>query len=201
MKRPELHPPTSDAETIRRALAGERRAEAVLAHHLLSVPRVLAAMNGRMGRPLSDHDLADVAQDTVVILLRKLREGAAIDAIQGWIYRACSFEFMNAVRRKRKRPRLSLEDLRSDEAPTRRPEPRGWDFEDVSRGLEILDKDEAIVIELKFFGGSTFDEIAARLDISQGTIKTQYYRGLVKLHEFLRTRYGEEEARARTPVG
>ena len=40
--------------------------------------------------------------------------------------------------------------------------------------LEVLDTRQAEIVELKFFGGMTIDEIAAVLDISPATIKREW---------------------------
>lgn len=188
------------AEILRRAIGGDRTAEEILAERLLSVPRILASINARMGSPLSEHDLADLCQDTVVIVLRKLRRSTPIEELQGWIYRVCSFELMNAIRRKRRQPPLLREDAvtRDDDGLSYEPAP-GWEFEDVDEGIRLLPAEEAIVVRLKFFGENTFDEIAGRLHRSQGTVKAQFYRGLMRLQAFLETRY-PEAADARTPV-
>jgi RNA polymerase sigma factor (sigma-70 family) len=58
-------------------------------------------------------------------------------------------------------------------------------YEDVYSGLEKLGEDHAQIIRLKHFSQMTFEEIARRLRVSANTVKTRYYRGLIKLREFL----------------
>ena len=182
----------SHAEILRLAIGGDRSAEEILAERLLAVPRILNAINARMGKPLSEHDVADLSQDTVVIVLRKLRQETPIEELEGWIYRVCSLEIMNALRRKRRQPQLLPDNVLPEPRTRLRDDPRQtWDFEDVDGGLRVLPADEAIVIRLKFFGDNTFNQIAARLEISQGTVKAQFYRGLMKLQSYLKTRYPE----------
>jgi DNA-directed RNA polymerase specialized sigma24 family protein len=99
---------------------------------------------------------------------------------------------MNAVRRKRRQPAFLLDDPSApDEGKLGYEPPRRWEFEDVDGGIRILPADEAIVVRLKVFSERTFDQIAERLSRSQGTVKAQYYRGLMRLQAYLENRYPE----------
>lgn len=50
------------------------------------------------------------------------------------------------------------------------PEPDVLDLEDALGRLAVFDARKASVVELSFYGGMTYDEIADALDISQATV-------------------------------
>lgn len=178
---------------VRAVLAERESAIVEFEERMRCVPRILQALNGRRGRPLHDHDLADLVQDTVLIVLRKLPEFAAWAPLEGWIYRLCFLEFQNALRRRRR------EWQRTSEITTEPGDP-GVDagsnhaHDHVHLALTQLGGVEAETIRWKHFDGLTFQEIGVRLDMPPNTVKTRYYRGLAKLEALLRTYSRREES-------
>ena len=60
------------------------------------------------------------------------------------------------------------------------------EVEHVKSALDALPADERIAIELAFFGGHTYRQVAAILDVPEGTIKSRIRTGLRRLHGFLK---------------
>lgn len=181
-----VDPPTpeSDLRLVRQVLAGDAQALDALVERLKCVPRILAAQNARGGRPLDDPDLADLSQDTLVLVWRKLREFEGRSELTGWVYRMCVLQFLNAVRRKRRR-----HDLRLDRVPegTRRVEDP-QEYDDLYLGLERVHREDAEVIRLKHFEDLSFEAVAQRLGQPTSSVKSRYYRGIGHLGDFLRAR-------------
>jgi RNA polymerase sigma factor (sigma-70 family) len=94
------------------------------------------------------------------------------------------------VRRKRRRGPIASLDV--DPASRSSDLEQHFRFEHLYQSLDRLDAEEARVVSLKHFQNMTFEEISARTQISENTLKTRYYRGLRKLRHFL-TRQDEEE--------
>lgn len=167
----------ADLELVRATLAGDPRARAAFAERMEVVPRLLAIANARMGRPLSTHDLSDLAQDTLIRIWRKLAtyEGRATLAV--WAHRFCYLELMNALRARSRRSQVSrsLETLVPSPPPS---QASPLEYEQVELALEQLGPPRADVIRLKHYEGLTFAEIGERLSMPTGTAKTLYYRGL-----------------------
>ncbi|HEX5052072.1 MAG TPA: sigma-70 family RNA polymerase sigma factor [Planctomycetota bacterium] len=184
-----------DAELafVRAVFAGERTAMARFEERMLCVPRILRALNGRRGRPLDDHDLADLVQDTILIVLRKLDRFEAWVPIEGWIYRLCYLEFLNAVRRRGRQWQRTTELQEQIEGPPEVTPDHVHD--DVHAGLAQLGGVEAEVIRMKHFEELTFQKIGDRMGVPANTVKTRYYRGLARLEEVMRT-YRRREERA-----
>lgn len=157
------------------------------------VPRILGSLNGRRGRPLGDHDLADLAQDTVMIVLRKLDQFQAWVPLEGWIYRLCYLEFLNAVRKRARTLRRTHELTENIDVATNDAAHNAHD--DLHTALDRLGGVEAEAIRLKHFDDLTFQEIGDCLNMPANTAKTRYYRGLAKLEALMRT-YQQREERA-----
>ena len=176
-----------DQEAERRFIAavllGQQEAVAIFDERMRCVPRIMAALNARRGRPFREADLDDLAQDTFVIAWRKLPAFKPFVPLEGWLYRLFCNEFMNAWRRLERNRRFTqaTEDIDEFEGAMTKPSPD----DDIHLALERLGGVEAETISLKHFDGLTFAEIAERMAVVEGTVKTRYYRGLVRLERLL----------------
>src|ERR1044071_7895993 len=134
-REPRDRPPGAggDLELVRGALAG--KSDEVRAF----LPRMIAAHNEKLGRPLADDELEDVVQETLVAIWRKLERFDQRAALETWVYPFCFYEFMRRLRTKRSLPRL-LED-----APE---EVSLLEFEHVLAGLDALEPELAEVLRL-----------------------------------------------------
>jgi len=179
--------PGRDLRLVADVRAAEDSAILEFTDRLRCVPRILAAENRRRGRPLDEHDLADLVQDSVIVVLDKLDDYVGTAPLEGWIARICRLEFMNGLRRKwRRRARSagSVEDFAEQ-----LPAPPAGDVGDrdaVHFALAQLADSDADLVRLKHFVGLTFPEIARRLSLSPNTCKTRYYRALTQLELILR---------------
>lgn len=177
-----------DLELVQRATLGEPDALEAVIERLRCVPPILAARNAQLGRPLDEHDLADLAQDTLIVIWKKLPTYAGRATLESWSYRICSLELMNAIRKQRRRPRAvggSDDSVPSGPEPSVDRTPSPADYEHVYVGLERLGPPENEVVRLKHFEHLTFAEIAERMNTSSNTVKTRYYRGLLRLRGLL----------------
>jgi len=156
-------------------------AEALLAR-LQLVPRVLAVLNQRRGGRLDAHELADLSQDVVLLVLRKLDTFFGAGSFDGWLYRICELELLNWLRKRRRGPVL-VEDWTADAEPAG-PGAANDDGR-VALALHRLGGYEAEIIRLRVQEDMPFEEIAARLRVTPANAKTRYYRGLARLQEML----------------
>ena len=144
------------------------------------MPRLLSVRNGRFGGPLTPDDLADLSQDVLLVVLRKLDQYLGESSLDGWLYRIAALEFMNGLRRRRRQATLVDGDVPDVPDPTRQ---HGYD--DVHESLGRIDEKDAEVIRLKHFEDLTFGAIGLRLGVSPSTAKARYYRGLRALEPML----------------
>lgn len=143
---------------------------------------MLVAQNAGLGRALTEHELEDLEQDVLMVLWRKLDRFDGTSTLETWVYRTARFELLNGLRRKRKQP------LAMDERDLLLPDD-GFDpaehAEEALRALDRLGPPADEIVRLKHFEQLTFEEIADRHGESPNTIKTRYYRALVRLRALL----------------
>jgi len=183
-----------DHEIVRACIRGDEAALEVLSDRLACVPRILAVLNAKMGRPLSESDLADVGQEVLMLLWSKLSTYEARARLETWANRFCFLELMNHVRRKGRDPMISGQKLDQvmEWATARSEGPSLYEVELLGQGLEELGPPESDIVRLKHFEELTFKEIGGALGISPNTVKTQYYRGIGWLRQWLSRRQKEE---------
>lgn len=186
----------ADRRLVRAALSGKARAVERLAARLGCIPRILAALNERRGRRLTEHDIADLTQDLALLVWRRLDSFEGLARFETWVYRYCHLTFMNYVRKvARRRPTGSAEMI--DDVPAPEASDVTLDFESVELALEEIGPPESDTVRLKHFEGLTFDEIGAVQGIPPNTAKTYYYRALEQLRAKLgRLGFGGEASAA-----
>jgi len=174
-----------DLELIRRARQGHLLSRERLAARLRCVASFVAARNAALGGPLSWDEVDDLIQDVAAAVWKKIAQYRGEAPLEGWIYRFCILETGAFLRRKNSRESRRREWSERSGGTAAVQEPCGDLYEDVYSGLDKIDSDQAHVIRLKHFGQLTFEEISRRLKISTNTAKTRYYRGLIRLREFI----------------
>jgi RNA polymerase sigma-70 factor (ECF subfamily) len=180
--RPVFH---EDIELTRQAQEGDPAARERFAVRLRCVPIFVRSRNATLGHPLNRDDLEDLVQDVVMAVWRKIGLYRGEAPLEGWIYRFCMLELKSYMRRSITRE--SRSEKLDNETPDKGAhyESETDLYEDIYSGLNRIDSKYAQVIRLKHFGHLTFEEIAERLDVSSNTVKTRYYRGLIRLKGFL----------------
>lgn len=173
-----------DLELVQEALRRRPAAIDELIARLRCVPLILHERNVRSGWPLNDEDLTELTQATLITVWNKLASFEGRSTLETWVYSFCMHQMFNALRSKRRRPQLAGDSALDFPAPESAPAPT-LEYEHVYACLERLEDAQAAIIRLKHFSALTFDEIAARLTLSPGTVKTLYYRGLERLRGLL----------------
>ncbi|NOT31377.1 MAG: RNA polymerase sigma factor [Planctomycetes bacterium] len=146
------------------------------------VPKYLAVMNARMGRPFTDDALEDLAQETLVEIWRRLDTYAGLASLKTWAYRFSQLVLSSRLRSTHRRPRSLGMGSSSEAVPALTAE---LDYEHVYRALGKLDSLGARIVQMKHFDQLTFEEIAPRLRMPPSSAKTHYQRALVRLREIL----------------
>ena len=180
----------ADLVVVRGFLARDPVATEQLEQRLQCVPRILGGLNRRIGNPLTADDLADLAQDTALIVLRKLGDYSGAAPIEAWIYRVCSFELRNSLRRKR---RIATSDL-SETSAIQNSEVEAMERREfVSTALDRIRPPDAAAVRMHKLEGLTFVEISQRVGVSVNKVKGRYYRGIEQLTELMRGTRNREE--------
>lgn len=161
----------SDADLIARFQRGDRAAfDAIVEFHL---DRVV----GVARRFLSDaHEAQDVAQEVFLAAYRMLPRWRPDAQLFTWLYRA-TLNHSSKRLRARARPLL---------APSAPSAPSNLDLaEAIDAALGTLSDRQREVFVLCHEEGVPLTEIASRLGLSLGTVKSHLHRALVALREAL----------------
>ena len=175
-----------DFRVVQAGLRGEPHDLSVLVERLKCVPRILAALNNRLGGQLTEHDLADLSQDSLLVIWRKLERFEGRAKLETWVYRICYLEILNRVRSNTRSARHVAAGSHQIAAAATANPGSSIDYEDLERGLAELEAPEADVIRLKHFEEQTFRDIGRILQIPVNSAKTIYYRGIDRLSRRLR---------------
>jgi RNA polymerase sigma-70 factor (ECF subfamily) len=179
---------SDDAELIQRTGAGDREAFGELYR------RFARPVLGLALRRLPDRGRAeDAAQETFAAIWRSAatyrpERGPA----RPWLFTVARNAIVDQAR-TRVDPTAEAADSPSDEPGPSEQAESGWVSWRVHRALEELSDRERTLIELAYWSGLSQSEIAARLGVPLGTIKTQTRGALARLarlleHEGLRPR-------------
>ena len=170
--------------------------EALLALVARSDDEALAALYDRYARPayaLAVRILRDpaLAQDAVQdAFLTAWRTAPSFDPRRGtaatWLMTLVHRRAVDVVRREDRRRATPLEDApvasgdATDEAAEVREQRRR-----VRCALAVLTPPEREALELAYYGGLSQSEIAERLGVPLGTVKSRMFAGLARLREAL----------------
>ena len=170
----------SDGELIQRIAGNDHDAFAEL-HRRFARPVL-----GLAFRRIGDRQRAeDVAQDTFAAIWRF---AASYRPERGpgapWLYAVARNAIVNKVRA---RIELVAEpvDIVSDKPGLQRQAESEWVTWRIRRALEELPDQQRVLIELAYWSGLSQTEIAARLDVPLGTVKTRTRSALAALARLL----------------
>lgn len=178
-----MHDTTPDAvnDTVRRAQQGDPAAFRTLYQE--HAGRVYALCLRLAADPA---EAEEHAQDVFVRVWERLGSFRGESAFSTWLHRLTVNVVLHARRtagRRSSRVRLADDPLELDAAPA--PAPVGPQAEDLGQAIARLPEGARTVFVLHDVEGYQHDEIAALLDIAQGTSKAQLFRARRLLREIL----------------
>lgn len=130
----------------------------------------------------------DILQDVFVQVWHGLRSfdyrGEA--ALTAWLYRIASNVVITHVRKRNRRPSVSLES-NADWPQLHSNDMAGTvcDRLELRQAVMRLSPDQQQVIALRYFGGLSNSEVAQVLGRTEGAIKSLHHRALLRLHQCL----------------
>lgn len=137
------------------------------------------------------HDAEDLSQEVFIKAFRAFDRFRGEAQVQTWLYRITVNTFMNTRRKKA----LLFMRLRPDFAGTpfeqQEPVPVDHELEEsvvqrhVERALAVLSPKERTAFVLRHYHDQSVREIAAVMDVAEGTIKSLLFRAVQKMREEL----------------
>lgn len=138
-------------------------------------------------------DTRDLLQEIFVKLAREPKLLAGVREERAFLIRLAHNAAIDLMRRRGTRERTKenfAAEILSSFAPTDDPDEQVF-REELSEALGGLPAEQRAVVHLKLWGGLTFEEIAAALEIPPNTAASRYRYGLDKLRGRLRPLYEE----------
>jgi RNA polymerase sigma-70 factor (ECF subfamily) len=170
----------ADEDLLTRVAAGDRAAFAkVFERYARKVKSYLI----RLGAPGAAAE--DLAQDAMVSIWRR---AASFDSAKAkastWIFVIARNAWIDRLRRERVefayRDTLIPGEESDDEAPDEAAA-RGQTEEQIAAALDLLSPEQRQVVQLSFFEDRPHSEIAERLSLPLGTVKSRLRLALIKL--------------------
>jgi RNA polymerase sigma-70 factor (ECF subfamily) len=175
----------SDEQLIAKALQGNKRAWFnLIKRYETQVYNYGIRMTG------SKEDALDLMQEVFISVFRNLSNYRGEGTFKGWLFKIAHYRCIEFYRRKR--PQLALDDapeIASSEPGLEAKLSAAQHANQLVVVMQQLPLSQKAVVELKFFGQFTFDEIADQLGISANTAKSQLYSALAKLKTLLEVEY------------
>jgi RNA polymerase sigma-70 factor (ECF subfamily) len=128
----------------------------------------------------------EVTQDVFLAIWHGAREfDPARGRARTWILSVAHHKSVDAVRRSRRHPTVPLSETMTSDTDVIEGAQARIDAGHVRRALEPLSIEQRTAIVLGYYGGYTQQEIAQRLGVPLGTIKTWMRDGLLRLRSIL----------------
>ena len=183
----------SEQELVRRAKVGDQDAFSQLVEANQNKIYTLAVrMTG------SPEDGADLAQEAFLRAWRTLPSFQEESSFSTWLYRLTSNLCIDFLRKEKRRKTavttLSLDSDEDDASPTEVPDHRFTPESElerkelrsaVDRGLAQLSDEHRQVLVLRELEGLSYTEIAAHLELEEGTVKSRIARARLALRKIL----------------
>lgn len=182
-----------DSELVRRALGGDRWAEAVLyRNHVADVGRLVTRLLAR------SHEAEDVLQEAFLTAFAELKELRKVDSFRSWVTRIAVRLVHRRFRRRRLLRSLGL-DAEQDDAtllsevdPAATPEMRA-ELAKLDLVLATLPSADRIAWVLRYVEGYHLDEVASICGCSAATAKRRIAKAKRRVDEHVAIEFEKEE--------
>lgn len=145
-------------------------------------------------RIIVDHDLAqDVLQDTFIKAYQNFYQFKQDSQLYTWLYRISTNEALqqlNKLKRMQKSDEGSEYHLQNLVAENVSP-----DADEIQillqKAIHALPEKQKLVFTLRYYEDLPYEEISKIVDMSVGTLKTNYHYAKQKVEEFIKSNYTE----------
>jgi RNA polymerase sigma-70 factor (ECF subfamily) len=175
----------TDEQLIAKALHGNKQAWLnLLKRYEKQIYHYGMRMTGK------NEDALDLMQEVFISVFRNLSTYRNEGSFKSWMFRIAHFRCIEFYRRKK--PMQGLDDTPEVECDAMSAADRIHTHQENKQlisAMQQLPLAQKAIVELKFFGQFTFDEIAEQTGISANTAKSRLYGALEKLKTLMEVDY------------
>jgi RNA polymerase sigma-70 factor, ECF subfamily len=170
-------PPPVELAILRKAQRGDERAFAILVRgHREWLERRASQL---LGDPV---EVQDVVQEVFLKIFLRLPRFALRARFATWAYQITTNTCIDRITASARANEVSFDIAGGYPAPDSSPDLAA----DISRALKTLPSPQKEIVAMKHLAGFTFQEVAERLDLPIGTVKSHDSRGRTALAPLLR---------------
>jgi RNA polymerase sigma-70 factor (ECF subfamily) len=167
----------NDSELVVRAKAGDHAAFTQIYERY--APAIYRYIYFRIGE-------AELAEDLQAEVFLRMLEGIHRYEDRGWpisawLYRIAHDRTIDTIRRRRNRQQLPLESWGGMCDGPENSVSAQLEHEELKRTLNDLTEDQRLVIQMRFMGDMSIQEVANKLGRTEGSVKALQHRGLQSL--------------------
>jgi RNA polymerase sigma-70 factor (ECF subfamily) len=138
-------------------------------------------------------DSLDLVQETFMRLFEKLNFYRAGESFEAWLLQISKnlcVDFLRKQKSRRKGNTISLEETGA-ELPSEKEDPARFNpGEMIQKAVLSLPEKQRLVFILHHFDGLKYEEIAERLKIASGTVKSLHFKAIQKVRAILAPQLG-----------
>ncbi len=143
-------------------------------------------------RMIVDHDLAqDVLQETFIKAYQNFHQFKQDSKIYTWLYRIAtneSLQQLNKLKRMKKSdedPEYHMVNLVADNAGPEADEIQIL----LQKAIQTLPEKQKLVFTMRYYDDLPYEEISQIVDMSVGTLKTNYHYAKQKIEDYIKQNY------------
>jgi len=180
-------PEPADARLIERLKGGDEDALASIYDRFCT-----RLYRTAVGLCASRDDAEDVVHDTFLGLWNARTTIAQIEDLTAYLFASLRYAAVRQ-RKRHKRQRMIVEEIEQRAMHARSVAEQPSAMDDIQELLQSLPIEQREVLVMKVYGGLTFGEVAAALDISANTAASRYRYALEKLRDRLSAEKAQHE--------
>ncbi len=145
-------------------------------------------------RMIVDHDLAqDVLQDTFIKVYQNFHQFKQESKLYTWLYRIATNEALQQLNKLKRMnrtdedPEYHLVNMVADNISTEADEIQVL----LQKAIQTLPEKQKLVFMMRYYDDLPYEEISNIVDMSVGTLKTNYHYAKQKIESFIKENYQE----------
>jgi len=127
-----------------------------------------------------ESEALDAVQETWITVIKKLKKLKKTDLFTSWLFRILTNKCIDRLRKKQ-----NEEKLINNANPKSETSKTTNENEDLEQAIQKLSDEHKTLIIMRFGQGLQVGQIAALLNIAEGTVKSRLHRALARLREML----------------